>query len=150
MNHLSPLFIGAQTVERESLGAGSTSRFNSKFEFPGARSPSRQPRSTACIPKSRFAFPPATLFKFQIFRCRFAFPPTARCHVAYPARGELRDTWRTLRHVANYTTTLPRTSEYPCSRPLSHLSDVNSPSPTAGWGMHPWTRPAQRCWGGLC
>ncbi|GMN31368.1 hypothetical protein TIFTF001_044568 [Ficus carica] len=104
MNHLSPLFIGAQAVERESQGVDSTSRFNSKFEFPSACSPPRQPRRATCIPKPRFAFPLAALFKFQIFRCRFAFPPTARCHVEYPTRGELCDTWRALLHVASPAT----------------------------------------------
>ncbi|GMN70364.1 hypothetical protein TIFTF001_039407 [Ficus carica] len=96
MNHLSPLFIGAQTLERESQGADSASRFNSKFEFPDACSPSRQPRRATYIPKPRFAFPPAALFIFQIFRCRFAFPPTARCHVEYPTHGEPCDTWQVL------------------------------------------------------
>ncbi|GMN66781.1 hypothetical protein TIFTF001_035849 [Ficus carica] len=43
--------------------------------------------------------------------------------------------------------TPPRTSEYPCSRPLACSSDEDSPSPTADRGMHPWSRPAQRCWG---
>ncbi|GMN57126.1 hypothetical protein TIFTF001_026248 [Ficus carica] len=73
-------------------------------------------------------------------RCRFAFPPTARCHVAYPTRGELCDTWQNIRQPFR---------ERPSTRVVdhAHLSDVDLPSPTAGWGMHPWTRPAQRCWG---
>ncbi|GMN67367.1 hypothetical protein TIFTF001_036432 [Ficus carica] len=113
MSHLSPLFIGAQTVGRESLGAGSTSRLNSNFEFPAAGSPSRQPRDAMWSTR----------------------------HVANSTtRGELYDT-------ANSTTTPPRTSEYPCSRPLACSRDKDSPSLTADRGMHPWSRPAQRCWG---
>ncbi|GMN65614.1 hypothetical protein TIFTF001_034669 [Ficus carica] len=57
------------------------------------------------------------------------------------------DTWRILRHVANSTTTPPRTSEYPCSRPLACSRDKDSLSLIADRGMHPWSRPAQRCWG---